>query len=347
MKIDIIPTHEMLRLISELDEFKGSWTALGRLAPERLQGLQRVATVESVASSTRIEGVQLSDAEVESLLMQVDNRKFESRDEEEVAGYAAALSLVFDSYEQITITENHLKHLHAVLCKFTTKDERHRGQYKKVPNNIDALDAEGQSLGILLETTSPFDTPREMADLVDWTRDALETHQLHPLVVIAVFVARFLAIHPFQDRNGRLSRVLTTLLLLQSGYHYVRYSSLERVIEENRDSYYLALQRTQRSFKKPQADWQPWVHFFLRSMQEQKRALENKVKRERLLANNLPDISLKILEIVRERGRAQISDLDLLLDVPRPTIKVHLKTLVQSGHLLIHGKGRGTWYSAS
>lgn len=234
-------SQETLTLIAELDEFKGAWRALGRLAPERLRQLRKVATIESVGSSTRIEGAKLSDREVEKLLSRVKAKSFATRDEQEVAGYALAMDTVFSNHEAIPVTENYIKQLHGILLKYSTKDARHRGHYKKFPNSVEAFDSSGKSVGVVFETSSPFDTPRQMEELVGWFNQAVADKALHPLIVIAIFAVVFLAIHPFQDGNGRLSRVLTTLLLLKSGYAYVPYSSLESVIEQNKEGYYLVL----------------------------------------------------------------------------------------------------------
>jgi len=245
---DLIITNEILQLVAEIEEFKGSWKALGTLAPERLVVLKRIATIESIASSTRIEGVKLSDRQVEQLLSNLDTKTLRNRDEEEVAGYSEVMQIIFESSEIISITENYIKQLHSILLRYSSKDQRHRGNYKTLDNNVEAFDADGKRLGIVFETATPFETPRLMEDLVFWTRDTLDQNQLHPLIVIAIFVVKFLAIHPFQDGNGRLSRILTTFLLLKTGYNYVPYSSLETIIEQNKESYYLALRRTQQSF---------------------------------------------------------------------------------------------------
>ena len=187
----------VLNLIAELDEFKGRWEMLGRLAPDKLQSLRRVATIESVGSSTRIEGAKLSDHEVELLLRNLDINSFRSRDEEEVAGYAEVMETVYTSWDQIPFTENYIKQLHGMLLKYSTKDHSHRGEYKKLTNNVEAFDADGKSIGVIFETASPFATPRIMADLMAATAQALSIRELHPLLVIAGFIAHFLAIHPF------------------------------------------------------------------------------------------------------------------------------------------------------
>ena len=240
-------TPELLQLIAEIDEFKGAWRALGTLAPERLNALRRVATIESIGSSTRIEGSKLSDRDVERLLANLDIKTFASRDEQEVAGYAEVMETVFRAWADIPITENHIKQLHRDLLRHSEKDDRHRGEYKKLSNSIAAFDEAGRQIGIVFETASPFDTPRLMTELISWLKEARENGRLHPMLIAAVFIVVFLEIHPFQDGNGRLSRVLTTLILLQAGYAYVPYSSLESVIENSKEGYYLALRQDRKS----------------------------------------------------------------------------------------------------
>lgn len=275
----ILITPEILGLIARIDEFKGAWRAFGTLAPDRLSALRRVATVESIGSSTRIEGSKLSDREVERLLSRLEIKSFASRDEQAVAGYAALMDLVFSSWQKIPFTENHIKQLHQTLLRYCEKDRRHRGNYKTNSNSVAAFDENGAQIGVVFQTASPFDTPRLMSELVAWVNQEREGARAHPLLIIALGVVVFLEIHPFQDGNGRLSRALTTLLLLQAGYAFVPYSSLESVIEQNKEAYYLALRQTQGTIRTESPDWQPWLVFFLRSLAEQVRRLEMKVER--------------------------------------------------------------------
>jgi Fic family protein len=336
-------TPELLRLIAQLDEFKGRWEALGTLAPERLSALRRVATIESVGSSTRIEGARLSDEEVDRLLAGLDVRSFRSRDEQEVAGYAEAMELVFSSALEMDLTENHLKQLHGVLLKFSGKDERHRGSYKTVTNHVEAFDADGKSLGIVFQTASPFDTPRLMESLVGWTRDALRAGEHHPLLIIAVFVVRFLGIHPFQDGNGRLARIVTTLLLLRAGYAYVPYASLERVVEENKDEYYRALRRAQSTLDVDESRLGEWVTFLLRCLLAQKDALARKIERERLVAALAP-LDEELLKLARDHGRLTLAAAVRLTGANRNTVKLHLRQLLDAGRLGLRGRARASWY---
>ena len=337
-------TPEILRLISRIDEFKGAWRALGTLAPERLSALRRVATIESIGSSTRIEGSKLSDREVDKLLSNLEIQSFETRDEQEVAGYAELMDLVFNSWQDIPFNENHIKQLHQTLLRHSEKDERHRGQYKTNSNSVAAFDAAGVQIGIVFETASPFETPRLMQELVTKVIQEREIAQLHPLLIIATFVVVFLEIHPFQDGNGRLSRVLTTLLLIQAGYAYVPYSSLESVIEVNKEAYYLALRQTQGSIRTEKPNWQPWLVFFLRSLAEQVRRLEKKIEREKMVLAALPELSFQIVEFAREHGRITMADAIRLTGSSRNTLKLHFRNLVERGNLNSHGSGRGVWF---
>lgn len=337
-------TPEFLGLIAEIDEFKGAWKALGTLAPERLSALRRVATIESIGSSTRIEGSKLSDSEVEKLLSNLSVHSFASRDEQEVAGYAETMEQIFQSWEYIPLTENHVRQLHRDLLRHSDKDERHRGTYKTSPNNVVAFDAEGNQLGVVFETAAPFDTPQLMAELIDWTNAALETKRLHPLLVIGIFTVTFLAIHPFQDGNGRLSRILTTLLLLRSGYAYTPYSSLESVIENSKEGYYLALRQTQATIRTDAPNWQPWLLFFLRALHQQMKRLEKKVEQEHIVLAALPELSLQILEYARDHGRVTVKDMVILTGASRNTLKEHFRKLVENRQLAMQGKGRGVWY---
>lgn len=337
--------QEILQLISEIDEFKGSWKALGLLAPERLSMLRKVASIESIGSSTRIEGSKLSDRDVERLLSNLEIKSFETRDEQEVAGYSLVMELIFQSWEEITLTENHIKQLHRDLLQFANKDEYHRGQYKKVNNSVAAFDEHGKQVGVVFETATPFDTPHLMKELVEFVNGASETKKLHPLLIVAIFVVVFLEIHPFQDGNGRLSRVLTTLLLLRFGYAYVPYSSLESVIEQSKEQYYLALRQTQGTIRTDEPNWQPWIRFFLKSLQQQMKRLERKIQKEKIMMDSLPEISLKILDHIKQHGRVTIGEMAKLTGLNRNTLKEHFRSLTEKGYISLHGSGRGSWYS--
>ena len=341
----LVLTNEIVNLMTEIDEFKGAWLALGNIAPDRLLQLKKVATIESIASSTRIEGSLLSDQQVEKLIANLEIKKFETRDEQEVAGYADLMTTIFDNYIDIPLSENFIQQLHSYLMKYSEKDQWHKGQYKKFPNHVVATDAFGQVVGIVFETTTPLETPIKMQELVDWTSENLIKKEWHPILVIAFFVVSFLAIHPFQDGNGRLSRALTTYLLLKMGYRYVAYSSLEAVIEREKPDYYRSLRQTQTTLNDDAPNWSAWILFFLKSLKRQKDNLEVKIKRERLLLTQLPDMSQTILNIIRQNGRITIGELVTITQYNRNTLGKHLESLVKKNQIQKNGVGKGTWYN--
>lgn len=337
-------TPEILRLIAELDEFKGQWRMIRSLSPEKLTSLRKVATIESVGSSTRIEGSKLTDRQVEDLLGRLHITEFKTRDEQEVAGYAYVMDQVFDAFEQIPVTENMIGQLHQDLLRHSVKDERHRGHYKTLPNHVAAFDASGKEVGIVFQTTSPFNTPREMETLVAWFTKADRERSLHPLLLIGSFVVVFLAIHPFQDGNGRLSRVLTTLMLLRAGYAHVPYSSLESIIEASKEGYYRALRRTQTTLRSEKPDWEAWLMFFLRSLVKQKDALAKKISVEDTKASDLHPLAQKIVTLLADHETLTLRQLVKLTDGKPSTLKLRLKELVEKGYLVPKGQGRGTYY---
>jgi Fic family protein len=334
----------IVKLIAEIDEFKGFWKGMQSLSAENLSTLRVLATVESIGSSTRIEGARLSDPEVSALLEGLDLRSFRSRDEQEVAGYAKAIQLIHDSYEQIDLTENNIKYLHKVLLQFSTKDEWHLGEYKQHPNHVAAFDSDGNQIGIIFETAPPAQTPLLMESLVDLTRNRLSNEDVHPLLTIGDFILRLLAIHPFQDGNGRVARVLTNLILLRSGYDFIQYSSHERIVEANKDQYYLALRESQKNLKSDSSFELRWAEFFLEMLVKQKNHLMDKIERESR-ARRLPALSEKILHLARQHGRISTAFISTALEANRNTVKKHVRKLVKNGRLVRHGKGRGTYYS--
>ena len=340
-------TPIILALVAEIDEFKGAWQALDSLAPDTLLSLRHVATVESVASSTRIEGSKLTNSQVNTLIANLKIKKFKTRDEQEVAGYAEVMELIFSSWEHIPFNENHIQQLHRDLLQFSAKDEHHRGRYKKIPNTVAAFNEKGEQVAIVFETATPFDTPRLMQELLAWVRYARDNKTLHPLLVVAVFVVVFLQIHPFEDGNGRLSRALTTLLMLQFGYDYAPYSSLESVIEQNKGGYYAALRRTQGTIRSNSPNWEPWIVFFLSSLLSQVKNLKKKIAKQQKRAEPLAELSAALVVIARQQGKLTTLQAETQTGANRATIKKHLARLVKNGHLVRYGGGRGTWYEAT
>jgi Fic family protein len=334
---------ELLRLLGEIDEFKGHWRKLGEIRAERLASLRQVTTIESAGSSTRIEGAQLSDEEVARVLQGLRVDSFRERDEGEVRGYGELLQTIFDNFREIPLTENYIKQLHKILLGHVEKDAWHRGEYKKQGNPVEARYPDGR-VEVIFQTATPFDTPRLMAELVAASNEALDGNTAHPLVVVAGFTIAFLAIHPFQDGNGRLSRALTALMMLRAGYEYIPYASVERIVEENKTGYYHALRVSQHAMQTDPADFGVWLLFFLRVLQSQKRVLAGKLEIERSVVR-LKDIQVRVLELVERRARATTREVAVALSIDQRAARYHLGLLVDQGLLEAHGARRGRYYS--
>ena len=345
----IIPSKvhsDILNLIAEIEEFKGRWETLRNIVPDRLPMLRKVATIASIGSSTRIEGARLSDSDVDELLSNIGHHSFKNRDEEVVAGYADAMNVVFDSFSDIPISENHIRQMHGILLKYSGKDKRHKGEYKKLPNNVEAFNPDGKSVGIVFETATPFQTPLYMKDLIEWYNSAIVEQIHHPLLIIGTFAVHFLAIHPFQDGNGRLSRILTTLMLLRQGHAYVPYCSLESIVEENKEQYYLSLRRAQKSIKTNNLGMEEWLRYFLKTLRKQKDILQKRLEEEKTISfAEMPAISGAIVNLALIHSKVTVSDVLRSTKANRNTIKKHLQALVRKGLLKKHGEKKGTWYT--
>jgi len=288
-RLNKLTTRDVLSKIAKIEEFKGWWKGTTSLNPQALGRLKKSIVVTSAGASTRIEGSHLADRDVERLLKGLRVTKLKDRDSQEVAGYVEVIQRVFDSYRGMTFTEGLILQLNGMLLKYSEKDKHRRGLYKSTPNRVVAFDKEGNE-NILFDPTPPHLTTGEMRELVEWTRNQLRTDEYHPILVIALFILEFLAIHPFHDGNGRLSRVLTNLMLAQAGYIYMPYASLEKIIEDHKVEYYLALRHGQKNLKSPSSDASRWLHFFvdcmLRQIEALKEFLEGAASKEELLSEN-------------------------------------------------------------
>lgn len=333
-------TPEMLNIIAEVDEFKGSWNS-SEQSPDKYKHLKKVATIESIGSSNRIEGNTLTDKQVETILSNIKKQSFATRDEQEVAGYAELMEDIFENYEVIPFNENHIKQLHKILLSYSDKDERHRGEYKTLTNSVATFDANGKEISVMFETATPFETPAKMRELVQETKEQLEDRLIHPLIAIGLFVVHFLAIHPFQDGNGRMSRALTTLLLLQNGYLYVPYSSMESIIEENKASYYQALRNSQKTFKTSDISYDYWLNFFLRTVQKQVRRLKQKMSQT---ATGLGLTESKIISLFDNKNQWTTPEIADTLNMNIATVKKAIGEMVKKNYLTKNGSTRGAWY---
>ena len=257
--------QQIIQLIAEIDLFRGKWEHLEQQHPDFLNELKGIATLQSIGSSTRIEGATLSDAEIEQLLTDLKVNRLENRDEQEVVGYYDVLELILDNAEDIQLTENYIMQLHTLLLRYSSKDSGQKGAYKKVSNKVVASYPDGTQR-IIFNTTEPYLVQKEMQELFSWTNKRLENLEYHPLLVIGLFIYEFLSIHPFHDGNGRLSRLLTTLLLVRSDYDFIKYISFEHIIENRKERYYAALMECQRKRNTEEERVDTWMLFFLNAL---------------------------------------------------------------------------------
>lgn len=323
--------EQFMPLTRQLDLFCGRWLKLRELAPERLKELRRVATIESVASSTRIEGAELSDEDVGRILSGLSLDSFRARDEQEVRGYHELLELIYEQHATLPVTESSIKEFHRILLQYSEKDRHHRGQYKSGPNDVEAHHPDGRR-EVVFRTAPAAETRWWMPRLLEEFRAAEDADSWHPLVLIADFILWFLAIHPFEDGNGRLSRALTSLLLLQHDYAYIPYASLERIIEDNKRSYYASLRQSQMDARQDARSYGPWLTFFLRSLAAQQQRLAGLVDDATRRASLAPAQS-RILDYVREHGPTTSSSLAAQLGLNQRTVRYHLQRLTGMGML--------------
>jgi len=335
--------HALWVKIAQIDELKGKWSAASNLSPQTLGRLKRSVLITSTGASTRIEGSKLSDEDVEKMLRGISMQKFSNRDEQEVQGYFELLQNVFNSWEDLHITEGLIKHFHKELLKYVEKDTSHRGNYKTQENKVEMIDDTGKSIGTLFDTTSAYLTPKEMTEFVEWTNQTLEDKKYHPLLIIGNFIVEFLNIHPFQDGNGRMSRVITNLLLLQHGYQYMPYVSHEKIIEDNKPEYYLALRRSQKTFKTDTENILFWMDFFLTvTLKQSQMAIEliNTENIESLLSPKQASV-WKYLQKVDEATPNEIAE---KANVARPTVNQVLNKLLEMKKVVRIGEGSATRY---
>ena len=334
----------ILKKIAQIDEFKGLWRGVGEMNPHILKQLRASVIITSTGASTRIEGSALSDEEVARLLRGLKAKSPKGRDEEEVAGYADLLGRIFDHYQTLKLTEGQILQFHEILLHFAEKDLLHKGKYKTTDNVVVIRNPDGEDV-VLFRPTPPYLVKKEMDEAIVWMNEHIDGHTLHPLLVIANFIFEFLAIHPFHDGNGRLSRALTNLLLLKSGYAHIPYVSLEEIIEERKTDYYLSLRQTQKNHKTDNEDISAWIDFILDVLIEQTaraKVLIDAKQPEKLLSQK----QISVYELFADGsilGAKEIVE-RLVGEVARPTVKKTLSRLVELKLLERLGRARSTRY---
>ncbi len=344
LNFDFITNQRVLQLIGYIDGFKGKWNIAEKHENRYLKELRKIATIESIGSSTRIEGATLTNQEVRELLKDVKITKLKTRDEQEVIGYYEVLELIYDNYSDIKLSESYIKQLHQMLLKYSNKDERHRGTYKFLSNKVVATYPTGEQRTIFA-TTEPALVETEMQELVEWTNEQLEQKAIHQLVVIGSFIYDFLSIHPFQDGNGRLSRLLTTLCLLQNDYSFIQYISFESHIEQNKKAYYEALMNGQKNRGTDNECIDLWLIFFLESLKTLTEKLEQKYDVFKSKGGYLNNRQKLIKDFISINQPIKVSDLAKQFpEIGLSTLKKDLQYLRDEQVLTMIGKGKGSVY---
>ncbi len=337
------PDPQIVALLAEIDGIRGEFKSGLRMTPQAITNLKKSTLITSAGASTRIEGARLTDEEVEKVMRGLTVSKFADRDSQEVQGYLETLQNVFDSYQNLPLRESLITSLHNQLLKYSHKDDAHRGGYKKKENTVGVLGLDGNIAQIMFETTPAYLTGKEMNELVDWTNDAFEKNRFHNLLIIANFIVEFLKIHPFEDGNGRLSRVLTNLLLLQSGYQFIQYVSHEQIVERRKDEYYIALRKSQETFKTDHDTISPWLNFFLSAVREQATKALSYLEEERV-EDTLSPKQFEVWKHISSVGEAAPGEIVKATDIALGTVRQALDRLVELGKVKRVGRGRGTRY---
>jgi len=338
---DSINSQKIQNMIAEIEKMNGMWTAGVKLAPQILKMLKKSTVITSTGSSTRIEGSILTDKEIDKLFSNgIKVKKFSTRDEQEVFGYKELLENVFNSFANIKLKESTIKHFHKEILKYSNKDQKHLGEYKFGDNSVAATDKDGNIVGIIFKSTKPYLTAKEMQELLEWTKEAFKDGVFHPLLVIANFIMEFLAIHPFQDGNGRTSRVLTNFLMLKYAYDFMPYVSHEKLIEDNKDRYYLALNKSQ---KNKVNDITPWLIFFLEIVLEQAK-LAVKLNDTELIETLLSPKQLQVWQFMQDRNEITPKEIKENLGIATSTVLQILNKLLNMKKIERLGEGRSTRY---
>ena len=337
------PEPHIVALLAEIDGIRGEFKGGLRMTPQAITNLKRSTLITSAGASTRIEGAKLTDEEVEKVMHGLAVSKFADRDSQEVQGYLETLQNVFDSFQTLPLRESVITSLHNQLLKYSHKDDTHRGGYKKTENTVGVLGPDGKVAKIMFETTPAFLTAKEMQELVEWTEDAMEKNRFHQLLIIANFIVEFLKIHPFEDGNGRLSRVLTNLLLLRSGYTFVQYVSHEQIVERRKDEYYIALRKSQETFKTDHDTISPWLNFFLSVVREQATKALSYLQEEKI-EDTLSPKQYEVWKYISNVGESGPGDIVKETGIALGTVRQALRSLVELGKIKRVGRGRGTRY---
>ena len=331
-----------MKILSELSKivrFDANWSSIEKKEGSKLIQLKSIATVKSVGASTRIEGSKMTDDEVSVLIENIHMSSFEERDQQEVVGYFETLDTIIENYASIAITESQIKSLHNYLLKHSVKDTWHKGEYKQLSNEVEANLPDGTKQTIFKTTEPGLQTEDAMIRLIEWYTSDQDTL---PLIKDAIFIYEFLSIHPFQDGNGRLSRLLANLLLLKNGYSWIQYVSFEHEIENRKSEYYKVLMDAQKN--RPGENITNWLTFFTSCLNNIQRNLLLKLEESKKVSESLTPREQRINFYIQNHAGCSSGEISTKLGIPLPTVKKTISTLVNKKIITKQGVGRATVY---
>jgi len=332
---------EMLSLISEIKELKGKQNFFNCLKKAKLDKLIQQAKIQSIESSNRIEGIVTTEQRINDLYHEKTTPR--NRNEEEIMGYRDVLNTIHENFEHIPLTTNHILQMHRDLYKFSAGSVG--GKYKAVQNYIQEVDVDGNKR-IRFTPLDAFETPDAIKNICDEYGKAINLHNIEPLVLIPVFILDFLCVHPFADGNGRMSRLLTLLLLYKSGFTVGKYISHEKLIESKKDKYYDTLQASSTKWHEDENDVLPFVKYMLQIIVAAYRDFEQRVL-------TVAEKKLTKADQIKELFNTHLGKLSkaeikkLLPDISEPMIERTLRELVANRTIKKVGAGKNTTYVKS
>ena len=331
---------EVISLIAQIHEHKGKQSLYLKQKPQTLEQLIEIAKIQSTESSNKIEGIVTTTTRIKQLMS--DKTTPRNRDEEEILGYRNALNIIHESFEYIPITPNYILQLHHELYKTTSKTIG--GKFKGVQNYITAKYPDGHE-EILFTPLTPFETPEAMKNLCDEFNKCIDDDSVESLLLIPTFISDFVCIHPFSDGNGRMSRLLTTLLLYRLGYYVSKYISIEKLIEKSKDAYYDALNKVDNGWHENNNDPTPFIKYLLRILLTAYREFEDRMILVEAKQSSYDYVKNTIDLILGKFSKAEL--LERCPSIAKSTLEAALKKLVEDGYIKKSGQGKSTFYYKS
>lgn len=331
--------REVINYIGLIHEFKGRQQLYLEQKPQELETLVEIAKIQSTESSNAIEGIATTKARLKSLM--ADKTTPRDRGEKEIKGYRHVLNVIHENFDYVPLRKNYILQLHKMLYQFT--EERFGGSFKDAPNEIDMVYPDGRAV-LLFKPLEPFETPYAVERICEEYDKAINTYGIDPLIAIPVFILDFLCIHPFNDGNGRMSRLLTTLLLYKSDFVIGRYISLEKKIEMTKDEYYIALQESSQNWHEEKNDDTPFIKYILGIILAAYRDFEERVN---MVGKKMSAKDMVIKAIGSKIGKFTKNDImELCPEIGRGSVENALKALCEEGIIKKEGQGRATFYYA-